>query len=161
MTDPFQWYLILLVAGLLLILVEFFIPGGILGLVGGIAMMAAIGVGFSAFGPTGGIISAISIIIGSIVLLALWIKYCPKSALGRMFTLETDGSTFKSSDNPYEPLVGKTGKAVSDLRPSGIATVEGQRVDVVSEAGFIEQDSDIVVLKAEGNRVVVRQADPA
>ena len=46
---------------------------------------------------------------------------------------------------------------VSPLRPSGIADVEGERVDVVSDGEFIEAGAQIVVSRVDGNRIVVRR----
>jgi membrane-bound serine protease (ClpP class) len=46
------------------------------------------------------------------------------------------------------------------LRPTGIADIDGARVDVVSEGGFIEAGTPIEVTRAEGYRIVVRQRAP-
>lgn len=45
------------------------------------------------------------------------------------------------------------------LRPSGTAVINNERIDVVSEGGFIEQNSRITVIKVEGVRIVVRLVD--
>jgi membrane-bound serine protease (ClpP class) len=54
-------------------------------------------------------------------------------------------------------LVGATGVAQSDLRPSGIADIGGQRVDVVSDGDFIVAGQPIEVVLDEGYRRVVRR----
>jgi membrane-bound serine protease (ClpP class) len=46
---------------------------------------------------------------------------------------------------------------VSPLRPAGIADLEGQRVDVVSDGEFIEVGASITVVRVDGNRIVVRR----
>jgi membrane-bound serine protease (ClpP class) len=56
-------------------------------------------------------------------------------------------------------LLGATGVARSDLRPGGIAEIEGERVDVVSEGGYIPAGTAIVVVRDEGYRRVVREVD--
>ena len=53
-------------------------------------------------------------------------------------------------------LVGKEGVAITDLRPSGVALVNEERVDVVSEAEWVAQGTRVRVLRAEGYRHVVR-----
>ena len=57
----------------------------------------------------------------------------------------------------YGHLVGKKGTAQSVLRPAGIAVIEGERVDVVTEGTFVDAGSSIEVLSADGHRVVVRE----
>lgn len=61
------------------------------------------------------------------------------------------------SHSTSEELVGKTGKALTDLRPSGTAEIDGKRVDVVTDSEFIEKGSSIEVVEVEGIRVVVKE----
>ena len=156
MTPELQTYFLLILSGLVLIGFEFFLPGGILGLIGVAALLFAMAAGFSAFGPAGGMLSALLIVIGTLVFVALWIKYCPKSKLGKLFTLQEDGESFKSMDESSQGLMGQEGTAHTDLRPAGIAMVDGQRLDVVSESGYVEKGTAVKVIKVDGNRVMVR-----
>jgi membrane-bound serine protease (ClpP class) len=57
-------------------------------------------------------------------------------------------------------LVGQTGTAHTDLRPSGIATIGTRRVDVVTDGQWISSGAPVKVLEVEGNRVVVRKIAP-
>jgi membrane-bound ClpP family serine protease len=57
-----------------------------------------------------------------------------------------------------QDLVGRSGTAVSELRPAGTATIDGERVDVISEGDWMPKGTAIVVVKAEAMRVVVRRA---
>jgi membrane-bound serine protease (ClpP class) len=49
---------------------------------------------------------------------------------------------------------------VADLRPSGIACFDGERVDVVSDGTFIDAGQAIEAVQIDGNRIVVRLAPP-
>jgi membrane-bound serine protease (ClpP class) len=53
---------------------------------------------------------------------------------------------------------GEKGVAESFLRPAGIAKFGDKRIDVVSEGDFIEQGSEIVIVRVSGNRVVVKKS---
>jgi len=53
-------------------------------------------------------------------------------------------------------LLDQVGIAQTNLRPSGTAMINGQRVDVVTEGPMIEQGATIKVVAVEGMRVVVR-----
>ena len=57
---------------------------------------------------------------------------------------------------PRPELEGVDGIALTDLRPAGTAEIAGERLDVVSEAGWITAGSPVRVLSAEGYRHVVR-----
>jgi membrane-bound serine protease (ClpP class) len=56
-------------------------------------------------------------------------------------------------------LLGTSGVARSDLRPGGIAEIDGERIDVVSEGGYITAGTPVIVVKDEGYRRVVRAVD--
>lgn len=52
--------------------------------------------------------------------------------------------------------VGTRGKALTTLRPSGRALLDGHEVDVVSDGRFIGEGSEVVVISCAGSRVEVR-----
>ncbi len=62
-----------------------------------------------------------------------------------------------SQDPELTRLVGQDGRALTDLRPSGRALVDGRRMDVVTGGDYIEANSDIVVSEVSGNRIVVKR----
>jgi membrane-bound serine protease (ClpP class) len=54
-------------------------------------------------------------------------------------------------------LTGKTGSCLSDLRPAGIAEIDGVRLDVMTAGEYIESGTRITVVEVSGNRVVVAE----
>jgi membrane-bound serine protease (ClpP class) len=62
-----------------------------------------------------------------------------------------------SRDEGRPTLVGARGTALSDLRPGGIATIQGRRVDVVTEGDYIAAGEQIEVVLDERYRRVVRR----
>jgi membrane-bound serine protease (ClpP class) len=53
-------------------------------------------------------------------------------------------------------LTGRTGEAITTLRPVGKAEIDDEVMVVESEGEFIESGSRIEVIAVNGNRVVVR-----
>jgi len=157
MTFHVQLFVVLLLAGLTLVGAEIFVPGGILGAIGGIALVLSIIVAFNAFGPVLGSYIAFAIIVLVGVAIVLWIRFFPKTAIGRKMTVSRDLASSKATDEELTDLEGKSGRSVSDLRPSGFATIEGKRVDVISRGEMIASGVDLVVIEVEGNRVVVKE----
>ncbi|MGH7830627.1 MAG: NfeD family protein, partial [Candidatus Binatia bacterium] len=64
---------------------------------------------------------------------------------------------YSSAPEGDKSWLGKGGTAVSPLRPAGIAEIEGERVDVVSDGELIDSGAPIVVTRVDGNRIVVRR----
>ena len=53
-------------------------------------------------------------------------------------------------------LRGREGVTITPLRPAGAVEIDGERVDVVSEGGYIDAGVTVTVAHVEGVRVVVR-----
>lgn len=54
-------------------------------------------------------------------------------------------------------FLGATGVCVTDLRPAGTITIEGEPVDVVAEGSFVKAGDTVKVINVDGSRVLVRQ----
>jgi membrane-bound serine protease (ClpP class) len=152
---------LLVIAGLLFLAVEvFLIPGtGAAALLGLLAVLA--GVVLSIMGPFPGpadVAIALGAIISSLTLIgvAVWGLASRIRAgdplLGGM--LRRDEGYIAALPRPE--LEGMDGIALTDLRPAGTAEVAGERLDVVSESGWITAGSPVRILRAEGYRHVVR-----
>lgn len=142
----------LLVVGLVLLFFEVLLPGMILG---ALALLTLGGSVAAAYINTdyGHIFLAIN--LTCICAFAIWfVVYFPNSKFGKK--LSTD-STVGDLGIDHSLLINKTGTTFTDLRPSGKATIEDQRLHVVTEGTFIEKDNPIRVISTEGNRIVVRK----
>jgi membrane-bound serine protease (ClpP class) len=156
MKTSLEIYITLIVVGLLLIGVEIFLPGGVIGALGALCFVAAIAAGFFAFGPQGGLVSAMILIVAGVISMIVWIRLFPGTRLGRRLSLQRSGEDFKAPGDVPVVAVGAEGVARSSLRPAGIAEIDGQRRDVVAEAGYIAAGARVRVILVEGPRIVVR-----
>ena len=147
--------IVLLAAGMLLIGAEIFVPGAVLGTLGGLSLFGAVIVAFGISSQIG-FYTLFGVLILTVLTVTAWIKFFPRSRVGQKMTLSENGTAFKASESK-QALLGKTGTAYSALRPAGFALIEGQRIDVIAEGGIIDKGLPIVVIKVEGNRVVVRK----
>ena len=68
----------------------------------------------------------------------------------------TDKASGYTSGSDNSGYLGKIGKTVTELRPAGAAELDGERLDVVSQGGFIEAGADVEVIEVSGNRIVVK-----
>ncbi|MCA1809276.1 MAG: NfeD family protein [Kiritimatiellia bacterium] len=154
-----ETFILLLAAGLIMICAEVFLPGGILGALGGLALLGAVIVGFVNFGPaTGGYIAlALIIVVGAVVV--VWIRFFPHTRAGQALTLSGSMAGAKSADRRLQELAGQSGRAVTDLRPAGMALIAGRKYDVISEGPLIQRNEPISVLRVKGNRVIVRRQE--
>jgi membrane-bound serine protease (ClpP class) len=88
------------------------------------------------------------------------LRFLPRLPFGRRLVLETELTAhegFASAPETDRAWLGKRGTASSTLRPAGIADIEGERVDVVSDGEFIDAGERLTVVRVDGNRIVVRR----
>jgi len=158
LTGVAGWFeIILFVSGVLLILIELYVPGfGFWG-ISGISCIFA-----SFFLTLGGNMVAVTImsisLVIAIVAFLLILKFLPSSKLWAKLMLkesETSQAGFSSSYD-YSIYLGREGVVVSLLRPAGMMIIDGIKLDVVSEGQYLEPGTKVKVVSVNGSRIVVR-----
>ncbi|VGO15990.1 hypothetical protein PDESU_04579 [Pontiella desulfatans] len=155
--EPITIYFTLLLAGFVLIGMEIFIPGGILGIFGSVAWVVAAIIGWRNFPEPWNMVSGLALLVVGILTFVVWIRYFPKSRVGKSLTLGENTSTYKAHKGDGV-VVGDLGVADSTLRPSGIARFNGKRVDVVADGEWIEAGQSVKVSSTSGGHVSVVKA---
>jgi membrane-bound serine protease (ClpP class) len=150
--------IILFVIGIGLIIAEFFLPGGVAGILGLAAILGSLFLASDNIVHMGiSILIAISVsILASILMIKVFGK---KMKIFKKLILTESTKTeqgYVSNKNRLE-LIGLEGYALTALRPSGTIVIEDERIDAVSEGAFILKDAKVRVVKAEGSRIVVRE----
>jgi len=151
------WVLILFVFGIAMLLVEAFIPGlGIFGATGLISTLAAIVL--AAVSIQTGLIMLVIALVLSVAFSVFAFRYFAGRGALRHIILSAEEKADQGYVAPRDQskLTGKEGIAITSLRPSGTAEIEGKRVDVVSEGSYVPAGEKLVVERVEGVRVIVR-----
>lgn len=145
----------LLILGAVLLFLETLLPGMVAGILGFLCLLAAVILGYRDFGYQTGSLILVGVLLGLMIGTWCWLKFFPESRVARKFI--SRGSVGELGVDKPE-LLNRAGVTLTRLRPSGVATIDGQRVDVVTEGGLIERGAAIKVVAVEGSRVVVREA---
>ncbi len=166
-----NWEIVLFVVGLLLLALEVFvIPGfGVAGILGVIAIVSGLSLSlignnlfdFSEVG-NGEISGAFAMVMFSLLASLVLSFFIGGSLFNSPYFEKVALETTQDADKGYsikmagsDELVGANGKAVTDLKISGIIEVNGQRFDAVTQGEFIEKDIEIVIKENRGNYFVV------
>jgi membrane-bound ClpP family serine protease len=149
---------LLLIAGFILAGVELVLPG--FSLPGISSILALIcGVFLLADSVMEGIWITLIVVallgIGLAVLLYLLSKGKFRSPLILEEEQKRTEGYLSSSDLEY--LLGKQGKALTDLRPAGTARIDGVNFDVISEGNYILAGTELVIIRVEGAKLIVRE----
>lgn len=150
--------LILFVGAISLIILEMFIPGGIMGVFG----IATLLISLVVINETTQQISFI-LIVSILLFICLFILniyvFKNKLLLLNQFVLKEEISTEKGyvAKESEVSLLGEILLATTDLRPSGSADFKGKKYDVVTDGDFINKGTQVEVINVEGMRIVVKK----
>ena len=156
--EPLILYITLLLAGFVLIGTEIFLPGGVLGIIGSGAWIMAAIVGIRNFPEPWNMLSAFILLLMGILTFVVWIKYFPKTRMGKSLSLSENAADYKSHSVDDSLSIGTLGKAISTLRPAGIAKFDGKRIDVVADGEWIEAGQPVKISSTADGHISVEKA---
>lgn len=152
--------IILLFIGLGLMILEFFVPGGVAGILGIAAVLGSILLAGGDLQST-----AIAVLIAMIAAtsgMVILVKFFGKrlQLFNRIILSDSTDtkSGYVSTANRPE-LIGQMAVTATELRPSGTIIFGDERIDAVSEGRYIGRAKDVKIIKVEGSRIVVRELD--
>lgn len=146
----------LLIAGLVLIAAEFFLPTLVLGFLGAVVSFAGIYLSAEAGWVTCLIYTLVFLVVLGLEFVAFR-RLLPATAAGRAMTNQTtNAAAAVPAAAGYALYVGKTARALTVLAPSGTIEVDGQRLEAFSADGFVERGAQVLVTEADAGRVTVR-----
>jgi membrane-bound ClpP family serine protease len=148
---------VLFIAGVILLALEVVVPGAILGIFGGISMLAGVVLAFDRFGFSGGMMAtAVAVLI---VAIALYLEFVflPKSRLAKAFsmTATVDGTSQPALAD--RSIIGKIVTAVTPLTPSGVVELGGRHYEAFSRDGRVDRGARLDVVDLDNFRLIVSQ----
>jgi len=134
------------------------IPGfGVTGIIGSLLLMGGIIAAYLKLSTMMAIAATFAGVFGVAVLMLWFFLVFPKTSMGKQFVLETDSSVsdgFIAVEN-MQRYEGRQGVSLTMLRPSGIARIDGERLDVITDGEFVEKGVAIKVVKTGAGRIIV------
>jgi membrane-bound ClpP family serine protease len=168
MTDA--WALVLslpvglLLLGFLSVVLEVFVPsGGLFSLVAVGCLVGAIALGFAQFGETYGAVMLLAVGLGAPAVLIWALSVWPETPPGRQMVLHPP------NPGEWEPwqlvasrgveLVGKVGRARTELLPGGIVRVGDWELPAISTVAPVARDEQVRILEVRAGYVLVTPAE--
>ncbi|MGC8641649.1 MAG: NfeD family protein [Isosphaeraceae bacterium] len=153
------WPIVFLAIGLLLLLLEVFIPsGGLIGLCSVVSLALCLWYAFASslgLGLTFMLIDLVALPLTVSLAFSLW----SRTTLGRRFFLKPPAPEeieVSHTDRHLQNLVGQVGQSLTPLRPCGHVEIDGRRIDALAEEGFLPAGAPVRVLRIKGGQIVVR-----
>jgi len=149
---------ILALFGILLLILETFLPGLIAGILGTLSLLAAIWLSLTAeelpYTDDQRIMLVIGIVLFATAVMLVWFRWFAVKFFRHGFTLSAEITSHADPDFKIAP--GSQGIALTELRPLGRAEINGQRFEVRCQSGHAPVGSKIEVIAPELGSLIVR-----
>lgn len=153
------WPIACLAAGLLLLIIEVFVPsGGVIGFLSVGLLVVSVWQAFEISTPTGAIFLLVLTFLLPLTL-ALAIRIWPKTPLGKWLFLKPpvqEELGTAASGPRIEHLLGQFGRTLTPMRPSGLVDFDGRRLDGLAEEGLIPKGTIVRAVQVRAGQLVVR-----
>jgi membrane-bound ClpP family serine protease len=157
------WGLGLIAAGLLLVVIEVFVPsGGLIALTATGCSIAGVYCLFR-YNTTWGLMGILALVFIGPAVFAFALKIWPSTPMGRKLMgerppelVEAERLADLKSREQFQALVGAEGKVITDLRPVGMIEIDGRRYDALAQSSFVPAGSMVRITAVEGTQIRVR-----
>ncbi len=152
--------LILSILGIALLITELFLPGfGVSGICGVLCLIAVSVIQFMTNNPLTA--TLVTVVLGAIlvIMVVLFMHSMKNGVLFRspiVLKEKIEAEALTPASGSLEQLRGKTGTALTPLRPSGTVEIEGKRYSVVTDATFIDKGAEVTVVSVDGTKITVQ-----
>ena len=147
----------LILATLVLVFFEIILPGGVLGVIAMICLIAATWLAAIEYGAIGGLGVFVFTIIASIVMIFYQFKLMAKTGLCKGFFLKSEVTGRSNEQQAEATVIGKEGKSLTRLNPSGKVAIDGQSYEAYSQDGYIESDQTISVISQDNFKLIIKK----
>ncbi len=142
--------------GIILIFLEFFLPGAVLAVIGTLLLLVSLGLFFAEYPVFWGILYMVGMLLT---------VYCTcRYALFRLKQSQKKGNFTHGEDQAgyqasffVQTLIGKEGNVSTELKPAGHIVVEGKLYHALSETGFISKNEAVQIVGGKGSHLIVRK----
>ena len=143
--------IICVLAGVILLIVEAFMPGfGVPGISGIILLLAGVAMTWYEYGAM-----AVLALVG--VAISVSLKSASSGRLSKSDLILNDTETPPSENADMQLLVGKEGVVKNTLRPVGTAEFDCGKLHVTSDGEYVSEGQKVRIVRVEGTQIFVNK----
>ncbi|MCE2981972.1 MAG: NfeD family protein [Parachlamydia sp.] len=150
---------ILLLIGFLLVFIEFFVPGGLIGIIGGLFIAASIVLFALQTNSLLGLllfVLFIAISLWGLIRFALWRIVHAKP--GSSIYLHGTQAGYQASSFESQ-AIGKEGVVYTDLKPGGYILIDETLHQAISLTGYVSKDEKVIVVGGQEESLLVKKKE--
>ena len=147
----------LIAAALVLVFFEILLPGGVLGVLAALCVLAATWFGFESYGVFGAAVVFLGTLVAIGLLAFLEFKLLANTPFGRKFFLKSAVEGHTRAAVAEDSITGKQGVALTRLNPSGKVAIGTKTYEASSQDGYIERDEAIQVVAQDSFKLIIKK----
>jgi len=150
----------LLLAGVLFIAAEVFLPSGVIATLGGLCLAAGVGVAIHEYNIFAGLMAGVGGLAASTLAVVLELKLLPHTRTGKKLYNEaaSSGRAVETGAATAVALVGKIGRAATAFAPTGMAEIDGKQYEASCLDGFLHPGDALIVAGRDNYKLLVKKA---
>lgn len=150
--------IICVLAGVILLIVEAFMPGfGVPGISGIILLMAGVAMTWYEYGAMVGLGTTVAVLALVGVAISVSLKSASSGRLSKSDLILNDTETPPSENADMQLLVGKEGVVKNTLRPVGTAEFDCGKLHVTSDGEYVSEGQKVRIVRVEGTQIFVNK----
>ena len=149
---------ICVLAGVILLIVEAFMPGfGVPGISGIILLLAGVAMTWYEYGAMVGLGTTVAVLALVGVAISVSLKSASSGRLSKSDLILNDTETPPSENADMQLLVGKEGVVKNTLRPVGTAEFDCGKLHVTSDGEYVSEGQKVRIVRVEGTQIFVNK----
>ena len=150
--------IICVLAGVILLIVEAFMPGfGVPGISGIILLLAGVAMTWYEYGAMVGLGTTVAVLALVGVAISVSLKSASSGRLSNSDLILNDTETPPSENADMQLLVGKEGVVKNTLRPVGTAEFDCGKLHVTSDGEYVSEGQKVRIVRVEGTQIFVNK----
>ena len=150
--------IICVLAGVILLIVEAFMPGfGVPGISGIILLLASVAMTWYEYGAMVGLGTTVAVLALVGVAISVSLKSASSGRLSKSDLILNDTETPPSENADMQLLVGKEGVVKNTLRPVGTAEFDCGKLHVTSDGEYVSEGQKVRIVRVEGTQIFVNK----
>lgn len=150
--------IICVLAGVVLLIVEAFMPGfGVPGISGIILLLAGVAMTWYEYGAMVGLGTTVAVLALVGVAISVSLKSASSGRLSKSDLILNDTETPPSENADMQLLVGKEGVVKNTLRPVGTAEFDCGKLHVTSDGEYVSEGQKVRIVRVEGTQIFVNK----
>ena len=150
--------IIWVLAGVILLIVEAFMPGfGVPGISGIILLLAGVAMTWYEYGAMVGLGTTVAVLALVGVAISVSLKSASSGRLSKSDLILNDTETPPSENADMQLLVGKEGVVKNTLRAVGTAEFDCGKLHVTSDGEYVSEGQKVRIVRVEGTQIFVNK----